>query len=460
LNHKREFILLLFFDIVAINVTWAIYYYIRIESGWMKFATSPSYLMPSIAITIYWIIIFLFSGLYQHWFARPRFDEFTSIFKSVSIGVIILFFVIFIDDLRTESHIYSRFIIILYWILLIFNVSLFRLIIRTSQKRLLRKGYGLQNTVILGTGNVAYEVLDMVEKYPENGYKFSGFVCFDDNDLEKENVLGKFDDLPEIINNNNISNIIIASEPEQKDIIINTINKTADMNVGLKIVPDLYGIVSGMARTQQLYGIPIIDVMPEIMSYSAKMTKRLIDISFSLIILITLSPLLLLTAILIKLTSKGPVFYVQQRVGRNGKIFNLYKFRSMIKDAEDNLPIWADKNDKRITPFGYFMRKTRLDEVPQFINVLKNDMSIVGPRPEREYFVEQLKKEIPFYSRRLRIKPGITGWAQVKHAYDSTVEDVRIKLKYDFYYIENMSLTLDFRIMLLTLVIIFTFKGY
>ena len=204
MNHKREFILLLFFDIVAINVTWAIYYYIRIESGWMKFATSPSYLMPSIAITIYWIIIFLFSGLYQHWFARPRFDEFTSIFKSVSIGVIILFFVIFIDDLRTESHIYSRFIIILYWILLIFNVSLFRLIIRTSQKRLLRKGYGLQNTVILGTGNVAYEVLDMVEKYPENGYKFSGFVCFKDDDIAKENVLGKFDDLPEIIKNNTI----------------------------------------------------------------------------------------------------------------------------------------------------------------------------------------------------------------------------------------------------------------
>jgi len=331
--------------------------------------------------------------------------------------------------------------------------------IRTSQKKLLRKGYGLQNTIILGTGNIAYEVLDMVEKYPENGYKFSGFVCFDDN-ARGNNILGKFDELPDIIRKNDISNIIIASEPEQKDVIINTINKTADLNVALKIVPDLYGIVSGMAKTQQLYGIPIIDVMPEIMTYSAKLTKRLIDITLSSMILLFLSPLLIITVLLIKITSRGPVFYVQQRVGRNGKLFNLIKFRSMIKDAEDNLPIWADKNDKRITPLGFLMRKTRLDEVPQFINVLKNDMSIVGPRPEREYFVEQLKQEIPFYSRRLRIKPGITGWAQVKHAYDSTVEDVRIKLKYDFYYIENMSLTLDFRIMLLTLVIIFTFKGY
>jgi len=459
LNYKREFISLLFFDLVAINLTWAIYYFIRIDSGWMKYATNPSYLMPSIAISIYWIIVFLFSGLYQHWFARPRFDEFTSIIKTITLGVIILFFVIFIDDTRTEAHIYSRFIILIYWALLIFNVSLFRIIIRTSQKKLLRSGYGLQNTVILGTGDIAKEVEDMVEKYPENGYKFIGFVGFEDSsngDLE----IGKFDELPEIIKKYDVSNIIIASEPERKNVIIETINKTADLNVGLKIVPDLYGVVTGMAKTQQLYGIPIIDVMPEIMSYSAKLTKRLIDISFSLLILIFLSPLLLFASIMIKLTSKGPVFYVQPRVGRNGKIFNLYKFRSMIKDAEDNLPIWADKNDKRITPFGYFMRKTRLDEVPQFINVLKNEMSIVGPRPEREYFVEQLKKEIPFYSRRLRIKPGITGWAQVKHAYDSTVEDVRIKLKYDFYYIENMSLTLDFRIMLITLGIVFTFKGY
>jgi exopolysaccharide biosynthesis polyprenyl glycosylphosphotransferase len=459
LNHKKEFILLLFFDLVAINLTWAVYYYIRIESGWMKYATNPSYLLPMIAISIYWTLVFLFSGLYQHWFARPRFDEFTSIFKSISLGVIILFFVIFIDDSRSNVHIYSRFIILIYWGLLIFNVSFFRMFIRTSQKKLLRKGYGLQNTIILGTGNIAYEVLDMVEKYPENGYKFSGFVCFDDK-ARGNNILGKFDELPDIIRKNDISNIIIASDPEQKDVIINTINKTADLNVALKIVPDLYGIVSGMAKTQQLYGIPIIDVMPEIMTYSAKLTKRLIDITLSSMIILFLSPLLILTALLIKITSRGPVFYVQQRVGRNGKHFNLIKFRSMIKDAEDNLPIWADKNDKRITPLGFLMRKTRLDEVPQFINVLKNDMSIVGPRPEREYFVEQLKQEIPFYSRRLRIKPGITGWAQVKHAYDSTVEDVRIKLKYDFYYIENMSLTLDFRIMLLTLVIIFTFKGY
>jgi lipopolysaccharide/colanic/teichoic acid biosynthesis glycosyltransferase len=174
-----------------------------------------------------------------------------------------------------------------------------------------------------------------------------------------------------------------------------------------------------------------------------------------------MSPILLITSILIKLTSKGPVFYIQERVGKDGKNFYLFKFRSMIPDAElDSGPAWADLNDPRVTPFGRFLRRTRLDEVPQFINVLKNDMSVVGPRPERPFFVDQLKKEIPYYSKRIRIKPGITGWAQVKHTYDSSLDDVKEKLQYDFYYIENMSLNLDFKIIVNTIIVVFTMKGH
>ncbi|MBN1560941.1 sugar transferase, partial [candidate division KSB1 bacterium] len=185
-----------------------------------------------------------------------------------------------------------------------------------------------------------------------------------------------------------------------------------------------------------------------------------IDILFSLCGLLILSPVLVLFAILIKIDSPGPVFYKQKRVGKNGRNFTVYKFRSMIQDAERYTgPVWAGKTDPRITRIGRFIRKVRIDEFPQLINVLNGDMSLVGPRPERPYFVDKLKREYPLYTRRLRVKPGVTGWAQVKGKYDTTIEDVKEKLDYDLYYIDNISLRLDFRIMFYTVYVMLRFKG-
>jgi exopolysaccharide biosynthesis polyprenyl glycosylphosphotransferase len=225
-------------------------------------------------------------------------------------------------------------------------------------------------------------------------------------------------------------------------------------------MPDTYEIVSGLAKTNQLYGVPFIEVMPEIMPYGSKLFKRVLDVVISSVLLLLLSPLLVLIVILIKLTSRGPIFYKQIRVGRNSKQFNMYKFRSMVKDAEEYGPEWAGEKDPRITGVGGLIRKVYLDEIPQLLNVLKNDMSIVGPRPERPYFVEILSREIPYYYKRLSIKPGITGWAQIKHKYDSSLNDVKEKLKFDFYYIENMSLKLDFKIMVNTFLVIIFMKGH
>jgi lipopolysaccharide/colanic/teichoic acid biosynthesis glycosyltransferase len=434
LSKRKEKLLIFFSDIVFINIAWIVYYYIRIETRWINYANPPAFLIPMVVIFFYWVIIFSFSGLYRYWFVRSRFDEFASVVKSVTLGCIVLFFAIYIDDALKDAKAISRLLIVIYWVLMTIFVSSGRITIRGFQMRLLQKGIGLRNSIIVGSGSKAQELYEMINKYPQLGYKFFGYIGLKNNGI-LDNELGKLENIKKIIDKFEISEVLVALEPKDK-------------------------VVSGMARTEQIYGVPLIEVMPELMPFSSRVIKRLIDIFISSSILVILFPILLLTAFLIKVSSKGPIFYIQKRVGRGGKIFNIYKFRSMVENAEQNIPVWADKDDPRVTSIGKVMRKLRIDEVPQFFNVLINDMSIVGPRPERPYFVEELKKEIPYYTKRQAVKPGITGWAQVKHTYDSSIEDVKTKLQYDFYYIENMSLSLDFKIMLNTLFVVFLMRGH
>lgn len=461
MSPKKEKLFLFFSDILFINIAWCIYYYIRVETGWIVYANPPEFLLPLIVIYFYWLIIFSFAGLYQHWFVRSRFDEFASVFKAVSVGCFVLFFVIFIDDFIRNAPIISRFLILIYWGVMITSVSTGRVIIRSIQRNLLEKGIGLRNTIIAGAGEKAASLKSMVEKYPQLGYKILGFVSISQSsdDVIKA-TLGNLADINSIIKKNNVSEILIALEPYEKEKLIEVIKYCSDEKVNLKILPDMYEIVSGMAKTNQIYGVPLIEVMPDIMSPAGKLTKRIIDVSISVITLLILSPVFILIAIIIKIDSRGPVLYKQVRVGKKGDEFVMYKFRSMNMNAEEYGPEWAGEHDARITSIGRMIRKTYLDEFPQMINVLKNEMSLIGPRPERPFFVQQLKKEIPYYYKRLSVKPGITGWGQIKHKYDSSLEDVKTKLQYDFYYIENMSLKLDFKIMINTIVVILLMKGH
>lgn len=455
----KEKILLFVSDFLFINVAWIIYYLIRIESGWIPYASSASFLIPLFAIYLYWLVIFSFAGLYQHWFVRSRFDEFSSVFKAVSFGCFILFFVIFIDDTISNTKAISRFLILIYWGLMILSVGSGRILIRSFQMNLLEKGIGLRNTLIVGSGKRALELNELVKKFPQLGYKIFGFVRTS-NVNQKISSIGRIEDLESIILKNSITEVLIALETSEKDKLFDVIRYCPPARVNLKILPDTYEIVSGLAKTNQLYGIPLIEVMPEIMPYGSKLFKRIIDILISGMFLVLMLPVFIIIALLIKSTSKGPVFYTQQRVGRNGKIFNMYKFRSMYKDSEEYGPEWAGESDPRITKVGKVIRKIYIDETPQFFNVLRNDMSIVGPRPERPFFVEKLRAEIPYYYKRLSVKPGITGWAQIKHKYDASLDDVKEKLKYDFYYIENMSLKLDFKILINTFIVIIFMKGH
>ncbi|MEO8666069.1 MAG: sugar transferase [Ignavibacteria bacterium] len=460
MSKAKEKVFLFLSDFLFINLAWIFYYYLRIETGWILYANPPAFFLPLLAIYIYWLIIFSFAGLYQHWFVRSRFDEFSSVFKAVSAGCFILFFIIFIDDFINNAPIISRFLILIYWLLLIVCVSMGRIIIRSIQRNLLQKGIGLRNTVIIGSGDKALDLRSMIEKFPQLGYKILGFVNLDPGNSFDKKSMGSLAGISNIIRSNDVSEILIALEPSEKEKLIDVLRYCSEEKVNMKILPDMYEIVSGMAKTNQIYGVPLIEVMPDIMSPAGKLTKRIIDVALSLIILTVMSPLLILFSIFIKLDSKGPLLYKQIRVGKKNIEFVMYKFRSMLANSEEYGPEWAGENDPRITRAGRIIRKLYIDEIPQMINVLKNEMSLIGPRPERPYFVEQLKKEIPYYYKRLSVKPGITGWAQIKHKYDSSLEDVKTKIQYDFYYIENMSLKLDFKIMINTAIVILLMKGH
>jgi exopolysaccharide biosynthesis polyprenyl glycosylphosphotransferase len=471
-----EKILVLSTDFLTINMAWIIYSYLRIESGLFQVIIMPERIVAMVVVYFYWLVIFTFVGMYRTWFAASRFDEISTLFKASFVGIFILFFLIFLDDYVKHVSSPTRILIFIYWGLFLFLVGSGRLFIRAFQRRMLIKGYGRKNALIIGFNPRAFDVHDQLVKHKALGLDVVGYIVVHDEKLNGSyngiNVIGKTTDLALLADQYNVKEVIISLDksglesihPRQEsenDAIIEIIGICDAKDIRIKIVPDLYEILSGQARTSQIYGITLIDIMPQLMPEWEKKLKRLIDVVVSFFVLIITSPVFLFTAIAIKLESKGPVFFVQERSGMNGEPFRMIKFRSMRADAEKKTgPIWSQKNDPRITKVGQFIRKVRIDEVPQFINVLVGTMSVVGPRPERPFFVDKLAKEIPYYKRRLKVRPGITGWAQVKHKYDETIEDVKVKLRYDLFYIENMSIRMDFKIMFRTVFVMLFGKGH
>jgi exopolysaccharide biosynthesis polyprenyl glycosylphosphotransferase len=442
-----------------------VYYYIRIETGWFKILIMPEMYVPMLVVYLYWLIIFTFFGMYRTWFAASRFDEISTLFKTTFVGIFILFFLIFISDYLEGAESSIRILIFIYWGFLFTFVSIGRLLIRSFQRELLIKGIGRRTAVIIGFNSKGQEVHDQILQHRALGLDVGAYIAVHPENVGKHykgvKVVDTYENLLTIIDETRTSEIIIALEKENHDLLVDIISKVENRGIGLKIVPDLYEILSGQARTSQLYGIPLIDIMPELMPEWEKRLKRISDVIISLIILSITLPLNILFAVAIKMDSKGPVLFRQERIGMNGKEFKIYKFRSMFKDAEKHTgPVWSTKDDPRVTRVGKIMRKLRIDEIPQFFNVLKGEMSLVGPRPERPYFVEMLSEQLPYYKRRLKVRPGITGWAQVKHKYDESIEDVKVKLRYDLFYIENMSLRMDIKILARTVLVVIFGKGH
>ena len=411
---------------------------------------------------IFWSILLLSQNLYNPSATSSRFIEIQKLVLTTFTIVVLLIFFDAIDYLNWPINPQTT---MRYWFVFTFGLITSRIIFRTFQKYLLRKGFGRSNAVIVGFNSRGLETAKQIIDHNNLGYDIIGFVqAVDDKDINKINssipVLGEEMQLKEIILSNQVSEVVLALEKLQHNRMMEVITHANGSPVSIKIVPDMYEVISGLARTEQIYGVPLIQVNPNLNTFYNKYLKRVLDLIIAIPCLMIFLPLWLIISIIIKLDSSGPVLYKQRRIGEDNTKFTIRKFRSMFYDAEkESGPVWAADEDPRITRAGAWLRRFRLDEIPQLINVVKGEMSIVGPRPERPFFIDKLMQEFPFYYRRHKVRPGITGWSQIKQPYDRDIDDVRKKLKFDFYYIENLSFSLDIKILASTVWVMLSGKG-
>lgn len=461
---NRYTIALVISDLISTLLSFMLIFWLRYRSGVFEVDVELYYsdlILPFIALYLYWLLFYLYNGLYHMPEAPSRTDENIKVFKANSYGIILLFLLTF-DMLNPFSL--GRLVIIIYWFTQIVITVLFRSIILSIRHNQLVKGIGLSHTFIIGCNPKGYEIFEKISEHPALGYKVVGFIrAGKDGDAEIpfDNIskVGELSDIQSLIKEYNVSQLVLAFSADNHEKLLQILDKVSDTKIGIKVLPDMYDLFTGLVRTQQLIGIPLIDINPNIMSPWEKLIKRVTDIVLSTVGLLFFLPFGLIIALLIKLDSKGPIFYTQVRLGRANKTFRIIKFRSMThKEKVEKFEITSE-NDQRITKIGQFIRKFRIDEIPQLINVLKGDMSIIGPRPDLPDSTDKLEKQIPLYRRRVRVKPGITGWAQISVPYPMNLEEHKHKLACDIYYIENMSLKLDLKIMLKTISIILSGSG-
>jgi len=390
-------------------------------------------------------------------------SELAQTLKITFIGVIIIFFALILDDVIKTYTDYYHLFINLFLLQFLITVTLRLILTSRNLNKLKQRSIGF-NTIIVGSNGNAISIYNEIESQPHSAFnRFVGFVHaveYPSYKLEKfiPN-LGHFTNLHRLISEMNIEEVIIATERSEHRTIEQIIAEIEDTDVLIKVIPDMQDFLLGTVKTTSIYQTPLIQMSFDFLPPWQLSLKRFLDIVLSAIAMVVLSPAYLFCMIGVKMSSKGPIFYTQERVGIKGKKFMIPKFRTMVTGAENGTPMLSSKNDERVTAFGRMMRKTRLDEIPQFLTVLRGDMSLVGPRPERQYFIDQIIERAPHYRLLLKVKPGITSWGQVKYGYAENVDQMIERLKYDILYLENMSLAMDIKIMAYTLLTVMKGSG-
>ena len=463
-NNYFKILNYLILDWIAAASAWTLFFYYRnvvVEKSF--FVASNTYFKGVIIISICWVLFYTIIGDYKNIYRKSRLKELINTFLSSVIGTIIIFFAVLIDDfiVNYNQYYFSFLVLFTYHFGL---TAVLRLITTSITINKIQNKKIFFNTLIIGSNTKAIKLFnDIKNEYQTSGQKILGFINVD---FKKEYLLskhtlhlGELKSIKEIIKKYKIEDVIIAIESSEHKKISEILSHLEDTSVFIKIIPDMYDILSGSVKINSIYGTPLIQIKHEILPQWQIITKNIFDYLLAINFIIIFSPIYLILGLIVKLTSNGNIIFKQKRIGKNGVEFNIYKFRSMYNDAEKNGPQLSSKKDNRITPFGRFMRKTRLDETPQFFNILKGDMSFVGPRPEREFYAKQILKIAPNYKHIYKVKPGITSWGMVKYGYAENIDEMIQRLKYDIIYIENMSLLIDLKIIIYTILIILKGKG-
>jgi len=442
-NTTIPVVLMLVADLLAFASTFLVQFWLRFQSGIIETHLIDGVDKALIIIVVfgmfslYWLFIFFMGGMYKNWYEWSPFDEIWSIIKFSTLGWLIGYFAIMLDSQGTQ-----RGMVLSGFALFVVFVTFFRLIARKVQKTLRKKKIVRYNSLVFGCRDKAENLIDKIRKSPSWGYVPVSFVEYKN---EKDPLKIK-NSLENSISFHRPDTLLLTTDIHEQSLLFDIANYAASKNIRVKIEPDLYHVFTGQTKAHNIYGIPLIEVSPQLLKPWQEFAKRIFDLVFSSLVIVLGLPFWLMVALGVKIDSPGPVFYKQVRVGKNGREFYIYKFRSM-RQSNDKTQRWTKVGDKRVTKWGKFIRKTHLDEVPQFWNVLKGDMSIVGPRPEQPHFVSDFSEQIPYYNRRHVVRPGITGWWQINYGvYEMNLEEIKNRTKDDFFYIENMSIKLDLEI--------------